>query len=163
MKILFDNNGFANLVQQSAGAINLNKLKQLVTKGTLTVVGCCTMLQELAGLAKINTQLYLDTLSEYAQVTQGRILRPSNELVIAEGQLLKPIDLQASLLDKESAKNILNNLKVPSNADAIFSKAKGLKQGYGLTMETTCLESHNISRYCKIYRDACNNRMLAMP
>jgi hypothetical protein len=137
MNILFDNNGFANLVQQSGGAINLQKLKQLVKKRKITVVGCCTMLQELAGLAKINTHLYLDTLSEYEQVTLGQILRPSNELLIAEGKQLKPIKFQASLLDKESARNILNNLKGPSNADAIFSEAEGLKQGYGLTMETT--------------------------
>jgi hypothetical protein len=134
--ILFDINGFADLVQQPAGLVHLHKLKQLVKNEKLTVVGCCTMLRELAGLAKTNTQLYLDTLSEYAQVTLGQILKPSNELTIAEGQQLKPITFQTSLLDKASARNILDNLRVPSNADAISSEALGQKQGYGLTMET---------------------------
>lgn len=140
MKILFDNNGFANLVQQSERAIHLHKLKQLVKKRKATVLGCCTMLEELAGLAKINTQLYLETLSEYGQVTQGQILRPCNQLLIREGEHLESLGFQASLLDEEFATNILNNMKVPNNAEGIFSEAEGLKKDYGKIMETTRLE-----------------------
>jgi len=140
MKILFDNNGFANLVQQSQYAIHLHNLKQLVEKEKVTVIGCCTMLQELAGLARTNPQLYLETLSEYEQITQGQILRPSNQLLIQEGDHLEPLGFQVSLLDKEFVTNILNNMKVPSNAEGIFSEVEGLKKDYGKIMETTRLE-----------------------
>lgn len=140
MKILFDNNGFANLVQQSQHATHLHKLKNLVGRRKVTVVGCCTMLQELAGLAKTNSQLYLDTLSEYEQLAKGQILRPANELFIHEGQHLEPFDLQASLLDTQSATTILNNMKIPSSADGIFCEAKALKKNHGKKMEATRIE-----------------------
>lgn len=135
MKILFDNNGFASLVQQSQRSIHLHKLKQLAEKRKVTVVGCCTMLQELPGLAKTNSPQYLQTLSEYDQLAQERILRPHNQLLIQEGEHLEPIGFQDSLLDKESATNILKNMKTPGNADGICSEAKSLKKDYGEKME----------------------------
>lgn len=95
------------------------------------------MLQELAGLAKIDTQLYLKTLSEYELLIQGRILQEANRLLVAEGQQCKSIDFQASLLKKESVQNILSNLKDLNNADSLFSETKSLKQNHGQTMETT--------------------------
>lgn len=137
MKILFDNNGFANLVQQPQYAINLQKLKQLVERRKITVVGCCTMLQELSGLAKIDTQPYLETLSEYEQLIHGQLLRLSNELVIAEGEQLKPIDFQSSLIKEESVQSVLSNLKDPSKADSVFLEASSLKENYAQIMENT--------------------------
>lgn len=140
MKILFDNNGFANLAQQPQRAIHLQMLKELVERRKVTVTGCCTMLQELAGIAETETQLYLHTLSEYDQVTKGEILQPANELIKMELEQSIPLVYQDSLLTKEKAKNLITNLNNLKNADLLFSEAKSVKGGYALAMETAYRE-----------------------
>ncbi|MGD0267397.1 MAG: hypothetical protein ABSD47_21005 [Candidatus Methylomirabilota bacterium] len=165
MHILFDNNAFANLTQEPQRVIHLQKLKEVVDARKVVVVGCCSMLQELAGLAKANAELYLRTLSEYEQLIQGRLLQRSDTLLIAEGQQLKPLDLQASLLDEQSVQNLLSNLKDPSNAESLFTEAKGLKQDYSPTMETahqTVLEelyrvTHSSTSIATLYKDWFEN------
>lgn len=137
MHVLFDNNAFANLTQQPQRAIHLQKLKEVVSAGKALVVGCRSMLQELTGLARIDPGVYLRTLSEYQQLVQGRILRRSDTLVIAEAKELKPLDLQASLFDEQCVLNLFSNLRDPSKAESVFTEAKSLKQGYTLTMETS--------------------------
>jgi hypothetical protein len=141
MKILFDNNGFAKLAQQPQRATHLQKVKDLVERGEVTVTGCCTMLQELSGLAdplgedKTKTRIYLHTLSEYEQVTQGEILQPAPELLKMELQQPKPLVYQDLLLSKENAKILISNLKNLENADLLFSEAKSFKGGYAIVME----------------------------
>jgi hypothetical protein len=139
MKILFDNNAFANLVQQLQYSSNLQKLKELVKAKQISIIGCSTLLQELVGLAKTNSSLYLSTLSEYEQLIQGQLLRESNEILIEEGGQCKPVDLQSSLLDAETVQNLFHNLKNPSNADSVFSETNRLKQNYACTMENNRL------------------------
>jgi hypothetical protein len=116
-------------------------VKDLVERGEVTVTGCCTMLQELSGLAdplgedKTKTRIYLHTLSEYEQVTQGEILRPAPELLKMELQQPKPLVYQDLLLSKENAKILISNLKNLENADLLFSEAKSFKGGYAIVME----------------------------
>jgi len=93
------------------------------------------MLQELAGLARTNNQLYLDTLSAYESLTVGQILQPTNKLLIYEGEHLEPLGFSSSLLDKQSTRNILTNMKLPNNAVNISYEAQGLKKNHGDIME----------------------------
>jgi hypothetical protein len=137
MKILFDNNGFANLIQKREYAHLFQNLQNLITLRQISVIGCCTLLQELAGLSKINEGLYIETLLAYEQMTQGLILQPADDLIISEGTQKKPRNFHTSLLNANSATNILNKLKAQETAAAIYSEAVGLKQGFGLLMENT--------------------------
>lgn len=95
------------------------------------------MLKELAGLAKKPTTLYLETLTEYEKIIQGKILQPGNVLMIEEGKQLRPLDFQKSLLSLPSSKNLLNNLKNYNKADLLFSvETQNNKHNYAPKMET---------------------------
>lgn len=86
MKILFDNNAFAYLSQGPQRADLLNSLQELVDCAKVEVVGSITMLEELAGLAKKDFALYLQSLSQYEHLTKVKLLRPSNELIQLEAE-----------------------------------------------------------------------------
>ncbi|MEK9138148.1 MAG: hypothetical protein AAB393_13565, partial [Bacteroidota bacterium] len=135
MKILFDNNGFAYLSQQPEFTGCLVKLKELSRDSRVEIIGCCTLLQELSGLAhglaQSKVQLYLATLSHYREVTQGRILRLSNDIVIEEGEQLKPLSFAESLLDETSVRNLFESLSDPSMAQELFGEVGSLKGKYG--------------------------------
>jgi hypothetical protein len=135
MKILFDNNGFARLVQKPQCASTVSKLERLVQRGTIEVIGCCTMLRELSGISQTMTNVYLDTLGKYEQLTQGKILEQSNKLVLREVKQQQPQYFPNSLLSIEATNTLFDNLKRPSIASEIFQETVVSKQGYATTME----------------------------
>ena len=130
MKVLFDNNAFATLVQQPEVSHDFQRLKELIRQNKVAVVGSCTLLHELAGLARVNTEMYLRTLSAYSDVIQGTLLRFTNDLVISEGEQLKPSGYDSSLLSKDEVQYLLQNLKNPNNARDVFLEASRFKAGF---------------------------------
>ncbi len=135
MRILFDNNALAHFVQQPQRASSVSKLERLVERGAVEVIGCCTMLRELSGISQMMTTVYLDTLSRYQHMTQGKILRLSDEVVTVEGEQQKPQFFTDSLVSTEATKNLFHSLKKPSIASGIFQETVRSKQGYARRKE----------------------------
>jgi len=134
MRILFDNNAFAYLTQQPEWGDHLKKLKGLVVDQRLHVIGCCTLLQELAGLAASNERLYLHTLSHYEELIHGQVLQLANDLVIIEGEQLQPVALDKSLLEPEAVKNLFDALRDPGQANLAFGEVKEKRDNYSISM-----------------------------
>lgn len=135
MKLVFDNNAFADLAQKPEFLDSLTKLKRLSTDSRIEVVGSCTLLQELSGLARSNSRMYLATLAHYVALIRGRILKASRDILIEEGENLKPLPFEESLLDRTSVENFLDNLHDPSLAQELFGEVGSLKHKYGETTE----------------------------
>jgi len=135
MRIIFDNNGFAALVQQPQHSQSVQQLKAFLNDNKVQVVGCMTLLQELAGLANSNPALYLKTIAEYKQLTNGVILKHAHDLAIQEGKSCKPVHFEDSLLGKTEVENLFDNLDDPLTAQSLFGETASLKGGYAQTME----------------------------
>ncbi len=135
MKILFDNNAFAYLSQEPQRVNLLNRLKELVDCGKVEVIGSSTMLNELAGLSKSNFTLYLNNLSLYEELTNGKILKPWNELVRLEGEQLRPVLYENSIFDKSTAQNLFSPLKDRSQPISIFNNVYIQRQSYKQGMD----------------------------
>ena len=135
MRIIFDNNSFAALVQQPQHSQSLQQLKELVHNGRIEVIGSSTLLQELSGLATKQPDLYLQTLSQYKELTKGKVLRPAHELAISEGEHCKPVWFEQSLLGQAEVNNLFTNLGNPSMAQSLFGETASLKNGYAETKE----------------------------
>ena len=147
MKIIFDNNGFANLVQQPEFSQTLSTLKELSTASRITVVGSCTLLRELSGLALSNIPKYEQTLSNYKELIKGQILMPANDIVAQEGKQLKPFFFEDSLLDQQSVENLLDNLHDPHLAHALFGEVGSLKQKYGTSTEEAVRKLYELPEF----------------
>jgi len=151
MKILFDNNGFACLAQQPDLAESLAKLKYFSRTSGVEVVGSCTLLQELSGLAHGladgKVQLYATTLLHYREVTQGRILRLTNDVLVEEGEQLKPLSFDDCLLDEKTVQKLFQGLSEPTMAETIFSEVGSFKANYGKTMEKNTSEILNLPEF----------------
>lgn len=135
MRILFDTSAFGHMVQRAELAPSIDKLRQLIQVRALEIVGGCTMLQELAGMSAGDPEGYRRTITIYREVTQGRILRITNELVDTEARTLLPVDYENSLLDQAKVTNLFVNLTDPRNAAATFAETKASKAGYAERME----------------------------
>jgi len=135
MRIIFDNNGFAAFVQQPQHSRSLQQLKELVHNGRIEVIGTSTLLQELSGLASSQPELYLHTLSQYKELTKGKILRHAHDLVIQEGESCRPVPFEFSLLTHAQVENLFSHLFDPQTAQLLFGESASLKGGYAQTME----------------------------
>lgn len=101
----------------------------------IEVIGSSTLLQELAGLANSQPELYLHTLAQYRKLTKGKILRHAHDLVIQEGESCRAVSFQFSLLAQPEVENLFNNLSDPQTAQLLFGESASLKGGYAQTME----------------------------
>jgi len=144
MKILFDNNAFAYLSQRLENRSLITFLNKLTTSSKIEIIGSCTLLQELSGLSHSNYQLYQATLADYRQLTVGRILRPHNDILIDEGEQLKPVTFEKSLLNAEQVRNLFDNLLDPINAKDIFEEVGSIKTKYSVNMEDATADILNL-------------------
>jgi len=135
MRLVFDNSAFADLAQKPEFLDSLTRLKRLSTDSRIEVIGSCTLLQELSGLARSDARMYLATLAEYEELIRGKILKASRDILIEEGENLKPLPFEKSLLDERSVENFLDNLHDPSLAQELFGEVGSLKHKYGETTE----------------------------
>ncbi|HZX13474.1 MAG TPA: hypothetical protein VFF49_03655 [Thermodesulfobacteriota bacterium] len=135
MRILFDNNAFAYLSQEPQRVGLLNHLKELVDCRKVEVVGSCTMLEELAGLSKSDFTRYLNSVSLYEELTNGKILKPWNELVRQEGEQLRPVLYENSIFDKSTVQKLFSLFKDRSQPISIFNEAYTQRQSYKKDMD----------------------------
>jgi len=135
MRIIFDNNAFAYLAQRREWVDTLIKLKHLSKESQIQVIGTCTLLRELSGLALSDVEMYLTTLSQYQELVSGKILMPALDALVKEGQELRPLSFEGSLLDEEKVENFLYNLRDPSLAHELFGETGSLKAEYHSSME----------------------------
>lgn len=135
MKVIFDNNAFAYLAQSPERQDTLMKLKRLAKQSKLQILGTCTLLRELSGLALSNVEMYLTTLSHYEELINQKILIPAIEALVIEAHELRPLHYEQSLLDKERVDNFLFNLRDPSLARELFGETASLKTKYGESLE----------------------------
>jgi hypothetical protein len=84
MKLLFDNNAFASISQQPEWDPLYALLEESVNGGTVKVIGCCTLLEELTGLAYADYNLYVHTLFRYESLTKRQVVNNWNQLVKSE-------------------------------------------------------------------------------
>lgn len=133
MRILFDNNAFAYLSQESQRTDLFNHLKELVDCSKIEIVGSCSMLEELTGLAKVDFALYQKTLSQYEELTKVKILRAWNELIFQEVTQLEPVLLENSFFDKRTAQRLFNLMKsmkhTVSISNNVYMQCQSYKQG----------------------------------
>lgn len=137
MRILFDNNSLAYLMQQPRRAWFLAQLKELVDCGKVEVIGSFTLLEELTGLAKSHSAVYLTTLFQYQQLTKHKIVRPWNELLKMEVELHRPMSLRNSILDMDRAKKLFNRLSNPCEATSAFDLIYAQRKSYKRMMDAS--------------------------
>lgn len=137
MKILFDTNAFSYLVQMPQFGIELTRLKELTKVNSLKVLGSITFFEEYTGFVQHDLESYHKMLSNYHELTAGKILYPWNYLMIMEIENRGPLSYEESLLDVKSAEEIFILLQNPKEAKSIFDEIYKKRKKYKIDMGET--------------------------
>jgi hypothetical protein len=134
MRVIFDSNAFVNLRFDKA---TKSTLTSLIKNGLVEVVGSCTFLEELSGIARGNPILYSEMFNEYIDLTNRKILNYANLLVQTEGEKYIDCSYDSSLLNEADTDLLLKLLNDPNEAVDAFNEIYSMKNSFKLDMEQT--------------------------
>lgn len=137
MKIILDSNAFVSLRQSTDARA---KLTTLIKRGFIEVIGSCTFLEELSGIARGNPILYSEMLGEYLELTNKKILNYANLLIQIEGEKHTECDFDSCLLSDTETNSLLNLLNNPNEAVDAFDQIYSMKNSFKLDMDRTSQE-----------------------
>lgn len=137
VRILLDCNAFVSLRQDKA---TKSTLTSLIKQGFVEIIGSCTFLEELSGIARGNPILYSEMLSEYIELTNTKILNYANLLVQIEGEKRTECDYGSCFLSDTDADSLLKLLNNPNEAVDAFNQVYSMKNSFKLDMDRTSQE-----------------------
>lgn len=164
MKLLFDSNSTSNILTKNEYYELYSKLNDLVRNSNLEIIGCCTFLYELSGLAD-NDEIYTDIINKYEELTNNRILIDSIHLMLKEIEIRESIHYDNSIFPDKDRVYILENMKDKNKASSLYQLVKQERNYYKVSMDDVTesilkylIDSDRISKEIRIgYREWFKN------